>query len=67
MKSTGIQSVVQYRICTGRSIWLADNPVEFLNEYLSLLVGRYVQTKVIRVRNKDKPWFDDQCRHVLDS
>ena len=31
-------------------------------EHLSLLVGRYVPTKVIRVRNKDKPWFDDQCR-----
>ena len=26
------------------------------------MVGRYVPTKVIRVRNKDKPWFDDQCR-----
>ena len=22
-------------------------------------------TKVIRVRNKDEPWFDDQCRHAL--
>ena len=37
------------------NIWLSDNPVEVLNEYLSLLVGRYVPTKVIRVRNKDKP------------
>ena len=43
-----------------RNIWLSDNPVEILNEHLSLLVGRYVPTKVIRVRNKDKPWFDDQ-------
>ena len=34
---------------------------------MSLLVGRYVPTKVIRVRNKDKPWFDDQCRHPLAS
>ena len=25
---------------------------------MSLLVGRYVPTKVIRVHNKDKPWFD---------
>ena len=33
---------------------------------MSLLVGRYVPTKAIRVRNKDKPWFDDQCcRHAL--
>ena len=29
------------------------------------MVGRYVPTKVIRVRNKDKPWFDDQCRHAF--
>ena len=26
------------------------------------MVRRYVPTKVIRVRNKDKPSFDDQCR-----
>ena len=45
------------------NIWLADNPVEVLNVHLSLLVGRYVRTKVICVRNKDKPWFVDQCRH----
>ena len=45
-----------------RNICLFDNPVEVLNEHLSLLVGRYVPTKVISVRNKDKPWADDQCR-----
>ena len=45
-----------------RNIWLSDNPVEVLNEHLSLLVGRSVPTKVIRVRNKEKPWFDVQCR-----
>ena len=27
-----------------------------------MLVGRYIPTKVIRVHNKEKPWFDDQCR-----
>ena len=47
------------------NIWSADNPVEVLNKHLLLLVGRYVPTKVIRVHNKDKPWFDDQCRHAL--
>ena len=47
-----------------RNIWLSDNLVEVLNKYLSLLVGR-VPTKVISVRNKDKPWFDDQCRHAF--
>ena len=35
-----------------------------LYEYLLLLVGRFVPTKVIRVRNKDKPSFD-QCRHAF--
>ena len=49
-----------------RNIWSADNPVEVLNEHLSLLVGRYVPTKVIRVRNKVRPWFDDQCRRAFD-
>ena len=38
-----------------RNIRLTDNPVVFFYEHLSLLVGRYVPTKVIRVRNKDKP------------
>ena len=49
-----------------RNIWSSDNPVEVLNEYLSLLVGRYVPTKIIRVRNKDKPWFDDLCRRAFN-
>ena len=40
--------------------------MEVLNEHLSLLVVRYVPTKIIRVRNKDKPWFDDQCRRAFD-
>ena len=30
-----------------------------------LLVGRFVSTKIIRVRNKDKPWFNDQCTHAF--
>ena len=48
-----------------RNIWSADNPVDVLNEHLLLLVGRFVPTKIIRVRNKDKPWLDDQCRHAF--
>ena len=47
------------------NIWSADNPVEVLNGHLLLLVGRFVPTKIIRVRNKNKPWFDDQCRHAF--
>ena len=47
------------------NIWSADYPVEVLNEHLLLLVGRFVPTKIIRVRNIDKPLFDDQCRHAF--
>ena len=43
-----------------RNIWSAYNPVEVLNENLLVLVGRFVPTKIIRVRNKDKPWYHDQ-------
>ena len=35
-----------------RNIWLSDNHFEVLNEHLFLLVGRYIPTKVIHVRNK---------------
>ena len=48
-----------------RSIWSTDNPVERLNVQLSLLVEHFVPTKVIRVCNKDKPWFNDDCRLVF--
>ena len=48
-----------------RDIWSADNPVVILNEHLLLLVGRFVSTKIIHVRNKDEPWLDDQCRHAF--
>ena len=34
--------------------------------HLSQLVERLVPTKVIRVRNKDEPWFDDDCRLAFD-
>ena len=54
-----VQDLPWHNIC------LADNPVEVLNEHLSLLVVRYIPTKFLRVRNNDKPWFDDQCRHAL--
>ena len=37
-----------------------------MNEHLSLLVGRYVSTKIICIRKKNKPWFDDQCRLAFD-
>ena len=66
------ETLSQVEYCRGairelpwRNICLSDSPVEVLNEHLSLLVGRYVPTTVIRVRNDDKPWFDDQCRHAF--
>ena len=34
--------------------------------HLSMLVERFVTTKVIRVRNKDKPWVNDDCRCAFD-
>ena len=49
-----------------QSIWSADNPVERLNVHLSLLVQHFVPTKVIHVRNKDKPSFNDDCRLAFD-
>ena len=49
-----------------RSIWNANNPVERLNVHLSLLVDRFVPTKVIRERNKEKRWFKDDCRLAFD-
>ena len=45
-----------------RNNWYAENPIEVLNEHLLLLVGGFVPTKVIRVRNKDKRWFHDQYK-----
>ena len=49
-----------------QSIWSAHNRVERLNVHLSLLVEHFVSTKVIRVHNKDKPWFNDDCRLAFD-
>ena len=48
------------------NIWSSDNHVEVLNKHLSLIIGLCVPTKIIRVRNKDKPWFNDLCRRAFD-
>ena len=52
---------MQYRICPGVTFGL----LTILNEHLSLLVGRYVPTKVICVCSKDKPWLDDHYRRAF--
>ena len=36
-----------------RNIWFAGNPVVVLTEHLSMMVGRYVRTKVIGVFKKN--------------
>ena len=30
------------------------------------ILSRFVPNKVIRVRNRDKPWFNDDCRRAFD-
>ena len=49
-----------------RSIWRAENSVDLMNVYLSLLVERFVLTKVIRVSNKHKPWCNDDSKRVFE-
>ena len=49
-----------------RCVWSADNPVERFNVHLSLLVERFLLIKVICVWNKDKPWFNHDCRRAFD-
>ena len=63
--SIGLLSVVQYGNCLGITFGFQRILCEVWNKHLSLLVGRYVLTMAIRVRNKDKPWFDDQCMRAF--
>ena len=37
--------------------WSAIVPVKLLDEHLSLLFGRNVPTKVIRIRSEDESWL----------
>ena len=47
-----VQAGLLKRELPWHNIRLSDNPVEVLNEHLSLLVGRYVPIRVIRVRKR---------------
>ena len=58
---TAVQRLPWHHICR------SDEPVEQLNLHLSELVTRYVPTKVIRFRNSDEPWFNDDCRRAFDT
>ena len=62
----GIQFVVEYRNCPGIAFSLLTILLR-VYEPLFLLVGRYAPKKINHVHNKDKPWFDDQCRNLLAS
>ena len=64
IRSIGMQFAVQCRICPGVTFLSADNTVLF-NEHFLLLVRRYVPTKVIRVRNKEKPLFASSIRLIF--
>ena len=59
-------AVCSLSVLPWRSICSVDNQVERLNVHLSLLVERFVPTRVIRVRNKDKPLFSDDFRLAFD-
>ena len=48
-----------------RNIWLADTPVEVFERTAVPAIWTLCTNKVIHVRNKDKPWFDDQCRQAF--
>ena len=57
----------------GYQIYCCRNDIPFVNrqriprnEHLSLLVGRYILTKVIVMNNKDKSCNDDQCASAFD-
>ena len=39
-----------------------DCPVSSLNGHLLSILERFVPTKVLRLRNSDKPWFNEECR-----
>ena len=61
-------------VCSGirdqpwRNVQNLNNSVEILKDYyLYLVVGRYVPTMIIRVHNKDWPWFDDQRSHAFEA
>ena len=57
---SAIQDLPWHNIC------LDDNPVEVLNEHLSVPAGYTLSCNQGHLcDNRDKPWFDDQCRHAF--
>ena len=61
-----VMPAYEYPACMSwRNISSAPNHVQVLNEHLSLVVGRYIPSKLIRVHNKYKPWINYQCMHAV--
>ena len=44
----------------------SQDPVEQLNDGLASIVDRFVPSTVIRLRTRDDPWFDDECRAAYE-
>ena len=42
----------------------SDDPGSELDRHVSDVVRSYVPSRIITVRSRDKPWFDDSCRRV---
>ena len=63
VKSIEILSAVQYRICLAQHLVWWHSCSGF--ERTSLHAGWTLCIRIIRVPNKDKPWFDDQYRRAF--
>ena len=49
-----------------REVFCHAGPVERMNELLLGILQCHVRTKTIKIRSKDKPWFDAECRVAYD-
>ena len=45
----------------------AVDPVDRLNTLVADVIARYVPSRMIRIRSRDKPWFDEACRRAFDA
>lgn len=50
--------------------WLAfrrsRDPIGTMNAHIADIVDRFVPSRVIVLRSRDEPWFDDSCRTVFE-
>ena len=45
----------------------ADDPVDYLNNLVLDVITKFIPSRVIKVRSRDKPWFDESCRRAFDA